>query len=129
MTRAKTARSARPAEVSYVLTPAACSFSSGRRIPIIRFMPTRRAGKRGRIVFLGGFRRLEIPVADKRGRSAWPERFAPDKIEDLKRRTGPNKFASQMMLKPMSLAKAAWNGENGPIRKISTIGKPMARRP
>ena len=93
-------------EVSYVLTPGGLQLFVGTphtHYTIYADKARREAGENQ--VFLSGFRRLEIPVADKRGRSAWPERFAPDKIEDLKRRTGPNKFASQMMLKPMSLAE------------------------
>ena len=93
-------------EVSYVLTPGGLQLFVGTpHTHYTIYADKARREVEENQVFLGGFRRLEIPVADKRGRSAWPERFAPDKIEDLKRRTGPNKFASQMMLKPMSLAE------------------------
>jgi hypothetical protein len=50
--------------------------------------------------FLDGFERLEIPLVDEQGRSAWPERFPPERIEALRRDTGPAKFTSQMMLRP-----------------------------
>jgi hypothetical protein len=54
--------------------------------------------------FLDGFVRLEIPLLDVRGASAWPERFSADKVAAIRRRSGPNKFDSQMMLKPVSVA-------------------------
>jgi hypothetical protein len=54
--------------------------------------------------FLDGFRRLELPILDSRGASRWPERFSSKKIAAICRRTGPNKFQSQMMLKPRSVS-------------------------
>ena len=54
--------------------------------------------------FLAGFQRLVKPILDDQGRSAWGERFPLDAIERIKRATGPNKFNSQMMLKPVSIA-------------------------
>ena len=55
--------------------------------------------------FLAGHKRLELPVLDGEGRSRWPERFPAEKIVTIRRRTGPNKFDSQMMLRPTSLAE------------------------
>jgi hypothetical protein len=55
--------------------------------------------------FLAGHKRLELPILDAAGRSRWPERFPAEKIETIRRRTGPNKFDSQMMLRPTSLAE------------------------
>ena len=54
--------------------------------------------------FLSGFQRLVKPILDDQGRSAWSERFPLDAIERIRRATGPNKFNSQMMLKPVSIA-------------------------
>lgn len=54
--------------------------------------------------FLDGFARLSLPVLDAGGNSRWPERFPPDAIERIRRHTGPNKFASQMMLTPVNIA-------------------------
>jgi hypothetical protein len=54
--------------------------------------------------FLDGFARLEIPLLDASGRSAWPERFPPERINAVRRRSGPNKFDSQMMLRPVNIA-------------------------
>ncbi|MBF0128662.1 MAG: phage terminase large subunit [Alphaproteobacteria bacterium] len=54
--------------------------------------------------FLDGFERLEIPVVDEAGESHWPERFPPEKVAAIRRRSGPNKFSSQMMLRPVNIA-------------------------
>lgn len=61
--------------------------------------------------FLGGFIRLELPVLDGEGKSRWPERFSAEKIDAIRRRTGPNKFASQMMLRPRNLAEGRLDAE------------------
>ncbi|MCY4397434.1 MAG: phage terminase large subunit [Rhodospirillaceae bacterium] len=50
--------------------------------------------------FLAGCERLELPVMDAAGAPAWPERFGRRHIERLRKRTGPVRFASQMMLQP-----------------------------
>ncbi|MCC6598428.1 MAG: phage terminase large subunit [Alphaproteobacteria bacterium] len=55
--------------------------------------------------FLDGYRRLEIPLIDKTGESAWPERFSRADIERLKVSAGPNKFTSQMLLRPVNIAE------------------------
>ena len=54
--------------------------------------------------FLNGYHRLELPLLDEQGSSRWPERFPLEKVEGIRRRTGPNKFESQMMLRPVNLA-------------------------
>lgn len=56
--------------------------------------------------YLAGFVRIEIPVLDAKGGSAWPERFPPAKVEAVRRRSGPAKFASQMMLQFVNAAEA-----------------------
>ncbi|HKK30005.1 MAG TPA: phage terminase large subunit, partial [Alphaproteobacteria bacterium] len=50
--------------------------------------------------FLQGFRRCVVPVVGRSGKSAWPERFPPAAVEAMRRRVGPNAFASQMLLQP-----------------------------
>jgi predicted phage terminase large subunit-like protein len=54
--------------------------------------------------FLDGFHRLELPLIDAKGKSAWPERFPLERIGSLRKRSGPNKFDSQMMLRPVNIA-------------------------
>ncbi|MBL8668912.1 MAG: phage terminase large subunit [Rhodospirillales bacterium] len=53
---------------------------------------------------LASFRRLELPLLDEHGRSRWPERFTPQRIEAIRSRTGPAKFESQMLLRPRNIA-------------------------
>lgn len=54
--------------------------------------------------YLHGFKRLEVPIINSMGESAWPEKFPMDSIEILRRRTGPNRFASQMLLQPVAIS-------------------------
>ena len=56
--------------------------------------------------YLAGFARLEIPLLDASGTSAWPKRFPPAKVEASRRRSGPVKFASQMLLQFVNAAEA-----------------------
>ncbi len=53
--------------------------------------------------FLGGFERFTLPVYSNKGDSVWPERYSKLEIENIRRRSGPNKFASQMMLQPVNI--------------------------
>lgn len=52
-----------------------------------------------------GFDRLEIPLLDAEGGSAWPEKFPLTRIAAIRERSGPNKFAGQMMLRPANIAQ------------------------
>lgn len=56
--------------------------------------------------FLIDATRLEIPILNENGQSAWAERFSLSTIENIKKQTGPLKFASQMMLQAVSLDQA-----------------------
>ncbi|MGE5515313.1 MAG: phage terminase large subunit [Bacteroidota bacterium] len=92
-------------EIDYVLVPGGAQLYVGTPhsfYTIYAAEPRLEMGE-GR-PFLDGFARLEIPLMDASGASAWPERFPPDKIAGIRRRTGPNKFDSQMMLKPVNIA-------------------------
>jgi len=73
--------------------------------------------------YLAGFARLEIPVRDADGQSAWPERFTPAKIEAARKRAGPVKFASQMMLQFAGAAE----GRLDPARMRRYEGEPVYR--
>src|SRR5690606_27408089 len=53
--------------------------------------------------FLAGFRRLALPLLTPAGASRWPERFPPERIAALRERSGPNKFRSQMLLRPVDI--------------------------
>jgi hypothetical protein len=54
------------------------------------------------IPFLEGYARLTMPLIDGAGKSRWPERFNETAIAELQRRSGPNKFNSQMLLLPVN---------------------------
>lgn len=58
---------------------------------------------------LHGYHRLELPIVSSSGESNWPERFPLERIEALRRETGPAKFSSQMLLEPS-------NAESGRLR-------------
>ena len=60
-------------------------------------------------VFLKNFTRLNVPVYNENCESAWPERFTNTDIERLKTQSGPQKFASQMMLRPVNIAESRLN--------------------
>jgi hypothetical protein len=62
-------------------------------------------------IFLSGFHRLTIPVLDEAGQSAWADRFSPQDLELMRRQTGPAKFESQMMLRPMNIQDGHLNPE------------------
>ncbi|MFC7332463.1 phage terminase large subunit [Rhodocista pekingensis] len=58
--------------------------------------------------FLAGYARLELPVyregPDGARLHLWPERFGPEVVERIRRRAGPAKFLSQMLLTPRPAA-------------------------
>ncbi|MCB9963726.1 MAG: phage terminase large subunit [Rhodospirillales bacterium] len=53
--------------------------------------------------FLQDYVRLELPLLDQNGECLWPERYAPQMIEQMRRSVGPNMFASQMLLQPINI--------------------------
>lgn len=55
--------------------------------------------------FLIGFSRLKLPILEDEQTPAWPERYSIGDIQQLRVQTGPNKFASQMMLRPVNIAE------------------------
>ncbi|KAA5605405.1 phage terminase large subunit [Roseospira marina] len=96
---------ARLSELDYVLTPGGVQVYIGTPHAyqsIYAAEPRVEAGET--TPFLDGFPRLEIPLLNAAGASAWPGRFSPATVETIRRRQGPNKFASQMQLRPVNLA-------------------------
>ncbi len=53
--------------------------------------------------FLQNYTRLSLPVITAGGNSQWPERYSLEDIEEIRRQSGPMKFASQMMLDPVNI--------------------------
>ncbi len=59
--------------------------------------------------FLSGFERLSLTIIDEEGKSVWPERYTQEDIKQMRRTSGPNKFDSQMMLKPVNILQGRLN--------------------
>jgi len=62
--------------------------------------------------FLNGWHMLKIPLLNRTGKSNWPERFSESKIESIRRRSGQNKFLSQMMLQPVQINDCRLNPDH-----------------
>ena len=88
-------------EIDYVLVPTGMQLYIGTPhtyYSIYATTPRREIGEEA--PFLDGFKRLELPIVDEAGQSRWPERFPLKRIETIRKRSGPAKFASQMLLQP-----------------------------
>jgi hypothetical protein len=59
--------------------------------------------------FLDGFEREAFAIRNEKGEPAWTSRYGEETIADLERRSGPIKFASQMMLVPMPPEKCRFD--------------------
>ncbi len=84
-------------EIDYVLTPGGMQLYVGTPHTFDTIYGD------GGECYLAGFERLALPLLDKPGNSRWPQRFPPARIAAMRRRSGPNKFASQMMLQPVDI--------------------------
>ncbi len=96
----------RLSEMSYVLVPGGSTLYIGTPhsyFSIYAKEPRKEIGEEE--AFLAAFKRLEIPVLDDEGQSVWPERYSRAALAHMKRQSGPNKFESQMMLKPVNIAQ------------------------
>ncbi len=92
-------------EIDYVLMPGGLQLYVGTPhtfYTVYADAPRAEAGETR--PYLDGFKRLELPLLDSRGRSRWPERFPPERVAAIRRRGGRNKFESQMLLRPVNLA-------------------------
>jgi len=97
-------------EIDYVLTPGGTQLYIGTPhsyYSIYADSPRTQIGEEQE--FLKGFTRLVLPILDSKGDSVWPEKYSPYALERLKLQTGPNKFASQMLLKPVSIVEGRLN--------------------
>lgn len=79
-------------ELDYILTPGGMTLYVGTPHTYETIYDTSSSG------FLKHWPVLKIPLLTQNGQSAWPERFDLAKIQALEKRSGPTKFASQMML-------------------------------
>jgi len=93
-------------EIDYVLVPGGLQLYVGTPHSYYTIYATEAtSGPEGDRAFLDGFQKLELPLLDKRNCSQWPERFPLEMVETIRRRTGPLKFGSQMMLQPQNPAE------------------------
>jgi len=93
-------------EIDYILVPGGLQLYVGtpHTFDTIYAESAAGTGGEGEGPYLAGFARLKLTLLDDDGRSRWPERFTAEKIAAIRRRTGPNKFRSQMMLDPVDIA-------------------------
>jgi hypothetical protein len=96
----------RLAEIDYLLVPGGLQLFVGTPhtyFTIYADRPRPEAGETRAV--LDGFTRLTVPILDDRGWPAWPERYPIEAVRELERRSGPNRFASQMLLQPVNVAE------------------------
>ncbi len=97
---------ARLAEIEFVLVPGGLQLYAGTPHTWYSIYAEETRTETGEEKpFLEGFRRLTVPVLDKAGRSAWPERFSAGAIAHIRTQSGPNRFQSQMMLQSVNIAE------------------------
>jgi len=97
-------------EIDYVLAPNGTQLYVGTPhtyFSIYADKPRAEAGEEQ--PYLAGFKKLNLPLLDGHGKSRWPSRFPTARIEAIKRRSGPNKFKSQMMLEPVNITEGRLN--------------------
>ena len=100
----------RISEIDYVLTPDGTQLYIGTPHHFFSIYARKARPEAGEdVAFLDGFLRKEIPIHDADGTPAWPERFGKTVIENLRRRHGPAKFMSQMMLQPVNSTRLRLN--------------------
>lgn len=116
-------------EIDYILVPGGLQLYVGTPhtyYSIYADTPRQDAGEEQ--PYLAGFERLELPLLDEKGNSRWPERFPAEKIDAIKRRSGPNKFRSQMLLQPVNIADGRLDPErlrpyDGPLEYSEANGE------
>ena len=84
-------------ELDYILTPGGLILYIGTPHTTDTIYQTTPDG------FLADWPTLCIPLLRPDGQSNWPERFSLERIQNLRKRSGPNKFRSQMMLEAVPL--------------------------
>jgi hypothetical protein len=100
----------RLAEIDYILVPGGMQLFVGTPHSYFTIYADKpRAELKEERPLLEGFKRLVLALFNSKGQSRWPERFPPSEIETIRRRTGPNKFKSQMLLEPANIADGRFN--------------------
>lgn len=100
-------------EIDYVLVPNGTKLFVGTPHTFESiYAESPRTGNDDVLQPLQGFSRLELPIVDVNGKSQWEERFPLERIDAIRRRTGPAKFESQMMLRPRSILEGRLDPED-----------------
>ncbi|HPQ50308.1 MAG: phage terminase large subunit [Alphaproteobacteria bacterium] len=93
-------------ELDYILTPNGTQLYVGTPHcfhTIYADAPREELGEKTN--FLYGFKRLVVPVLNASGGSVWPERFPLDRIDAIRKKTGPAHFKSQMLCAPVNISE------------------------
>lgn len=99
-------------ELDYIVTPGGIQLYIGTPHSFYTIYQTEPdVAKPETAPYLQGFECLKLPLLDRLGHSAWPERFDEDKISSIRIRSGENKFRSQMLLEPVNMIDARLNPE------------------
>ena len=99
---------ARLSEIDYVLSPGGLQIYSGTPHSYYSIYARDARPEEGdKRPFLHDFKRLE----KKLKRSSWPERFPRSLIKTIRKRVGPARFASQMLLQPVQAVDGRLNAE------------------
>ncbi len=121
---------ARLSEIDYVLSPGGLRIYSGtpHSYYSIYAREPRPEEDDDERPFLWGFERKEEPLAD----TAWPERYPPDRIAEIRRHAGPARFASQMLLQPVQVVEGRLNADwlrryEGRLEYSEVNGSPVLR--
>ncbi len=97
-------------ELEYILSPDGLEIFIGTPHTFYTiYQTTPDASRPEADVFLQGYNKLQIPILDDFGNSAWPQRFSNLQIANMRRMTGENKFLSQMMLCPVNINNSRLN--------------------
>lgn len=106
----------RIAEAEYVLTPNGLKLFIGTPhsyYSIYSKVARRELGEEKPL--LEHYQRLEVPILNEAGESAWPERFSRERIDSMLAATGPAKFQSQMLLKARPPSECRLDPERLPV--------------
>ena len=119
----------RLSEIDYILSPGGLQIYSGTPHSYYSiYAEDARPEEGDKRPFLDGFQRLPEPLK----RSSWPERFPPKLIKAIRKRVGPARYASQMLLQPVQSVDGRLNAEwlrryEEPVDYSEVGGKPVLR--
>lgn len=95
----------RLSETSYILVPGGTQLYVGTPHSYYSIYADAPRAEIGEVSpFLANYKRLKLPILANNSQSVWPERFSERDIERIRIASGPHKFESQMMLRPVNIA-------------------------